>query len=131
MAHSGPKIVFGTAGMAAFPTEVGKEMLEVLKKHGVKELDTAFIYEGSEVALNKLGATKGDFILQTKAPFGSLSKSTILDAGRTSLDRLGVDSVDIYYLHAPDPSTPIEETLSGIQELYAAGKFKRVCIHRH
>lgn len=32
----------------------------------------------------------------------------------------------LYYLHAPDPTTPIEETLSAIQELYAAGKFKRI-----
>jgi len=36
--------------------------------------------------------------------------------------------VDIYYLHAPDPSIPLEETLSAIQEIYAAGKFKRVCL---
>lgn len=34
--------------------------------------------------------------------------------------------VDIYYLHAPDPTIPIKETLSAIQELYEAGKFKRV-----
>jgi aryl-alcohol dehydrogenase-like predicted oxidoreductase len=34
--------------------------------------------------------------------------------------------VDIYYLHAPDPTVPIKETLSAIQELYEAGKFKRV-----
>jgi aryl-alcohol dehydrogenase-like predicted oxidoreductase len=35
--------------------------------------------------------------------------------------------VDIYYLHAPDPATPIEDTLSAIQQLYKEGKFKRVC----
>ena len=35
--------------------------------------------------------------------------------------------VDIYYLHAPDPATPIEDTLSAIQQLYTEGKFKRVC----
>jgi aflatoxin B1 aldehyde reductase len=43
----------------------------------------------------------------------------------TSLERLGVNSVDILYLHSPDPTTSIEETLSGIQELYTQGKFKR------
>jgi len=117
--------VFGTAAIATFPTEVGKEMLDICEKHGVKELDTAYIYPGSELALNKFGATK-KFILQTKAPLGNkLGKETILDGMKTSLENLGVDSVDIYYLHAPDPTTPIEETLSAIQELYAAGKFKR------
>lgn len=34
--------------------------------------------------------------------------------------------VELYYLHTPDTATPIEESLSAIQELYAAGKFKRV-----
>lgn len=34
--------------------------------------------------------------------------------------------VDIYYLHAPDPTTPIEETLSAISQLHKEGKFKRV-----
>lgn len=42
-----------------------------------------------------------------------------------SLQKLGVDHVNVYYLHSPDPGTPIEDTLAGIQELYAAGKFKR------
>lgn len=78
------------------------------------------------MALNKLGATK-KFIIQTKAPFGQkLTKQTVLNAMKTSLESLGVDKVDIYYLHAPDPTTPIEETLSAIQELYAAEKFERV-----
>lgn len=36
-----------------------------------------------------------------------------------------MSNVDIYYLHAPDPSVPIEETLEAIREVYAAGKFKR------
>ena len=39
---------------------------------------------------------------------------------------IDIRQVDLYYLHAPDNTTPIEETLSAIQELYAAGKFKRV-----
>lgn len=117
--------MFGTAGIAAFESETSQQMLEICEKHGVKELDTAFIYGGSELALNKLGATK-KFIIQTKAPFGQkLTKQTVLNAMKTSLESLGVDKVDIYYLHAPDPTTPIEETLSAIQELYAAEKFER------
>ncbi|CZR52810.1 related to aldehyde reductase (GliO) [Phialocephala subalpina] len=125
MANSGAKIVFGTAAIASFETETSKQMLEICEKHGVKELDTAFIYGGSEVALNKLGATK-KFIIQTKAPLGNkLTKETVLDGMKTSLENLGMDKVDIYYLHSPDPTTPIEETLSAIQELYAAGKFER------
>ena len=42
-----------------------------------------------------------------------------------SLEQLQVTNVETYFLHSPDPTTPIEETLSAIQELYLAGKFKR------
>jgi len=72
-----------------------------------------------------------------------MTKQGILDGMKKSLEDLGVDSVctctgilnaysdygkqvDLYYFHSPDPATPIEESLSAIQELYAAGKFKRV-----
>jgi len=41
-----------------------------------------------------------------------------------SLRRLGVDSVDLYYLHRPDPTTPIEHTVGAMAELVKAGKVK-------
>ncbi|XP_064391547.1 aflatoxin B1 aldehyde reductase member 2-like isoform X2 [Halichondria panicea] len=44
----------------------------------------------------------------------------------TSLSSLSVPSVDIFYLHAPDHDTPIEETLEAVQQLYTDGKFKEL-----
>ena len=41
-----------------------------------------------------------------------------------SLKNLGRDSVDLFYLHAPDHHTPIEETLRAVNELHVEGKFK-------
>ncbi|CEQ42918.1 SPOSA6832_04786 [Sporobolomyces salmonicolor] len=41
------------------------------------------------------------------------------------LKNLQTDSVDMWYLHAPDRSVPYEETLAGVDELYKEGKFKR------
>jgi aflatoxin B1 aldehyde reductase len=38
-----------------------------------------------------------------------------------------VEKVYIYYLHAQDSTTPIEETMDAIQVLYKAGRFERVC----
>jgi aryl-alcohol dehydrogenase-like predicted oxidoreductase len=127
MAQPTPAIVYGSAPIASFSTEVAKEMLDILEKHNVKQIDTASVYPGSELVLGKLGAPK-KFIIQTKAPGwspGALGKQSILDGLKKSLEDLQTDSVDIYYLHAPDPTTPIEDTLSAIQELYVAGKFKR------
>jgi aflatoxin B1 aldehyde reductase len=41
----------------------------------------------------------------------------------TSLKELGTDTVDIFYLHAPDHSVPFEETLEAVNELHKQGKF--------
>lgn len=98
---------------------------------------------GSEEFLGKHKAPE-KFIIQTKAiafKAGVQTKQGIIDSNKESLSRLGVESTDIYYLHGqsnsfcgnvanfdlvgPDTETPIEDTLAGIQEVYAAGKFKR------
>ena len=48
-----------------------------------------------------------------------LKRARVLEEARISLDeRLQVPAVDIFYLHAPDHNTPIEETLSACQQLY-------------
>lgn len=43
-----------------------------------------------------------------------------------SLERLGLDHVDLYYLHRPDPDTPIEETIGAMAELVTAGKIRHI-----
>lgn len=52
----------------------------------------------------------------------SLSKDDVLEQMATSLASLQMPSVDIYYLHAPDHNTPIEETLAACQQLYKGGE---------
>ncbi|KAH7357073.1 NADP-dependent oxidoreductase domain-containing protein [Rhexocercosporidium sp. MPI-PUGE-AT-0058] len=122
-----PAIVFGTAGVRAFSTEQLTEVFDILDKHNVKQLDTARIYGPSEGILGSAGAPKR-FIVSTKANGfapGSMGKQGVLESIETSLKELQAEQVDIFYLHSPDPNTPIEETLAAIQEIYAAGKFKR------
>jgi aryl-alcohol dehydrogenase-like predicted oxidoreductase len=43
-----------------------------------------------------------------------------------SLQRLGIDTIDLYYLHRPDPTVPIEETVGAMAELVAAGKVRHL-----
>ncbi|KAK9242398.1 NADP-dependent oxidoreductase domain-containing protein [Lipomyces tetrasporus] len=121
------KVIFGAAGIAMFPVEERKEILSVLEDNNVKEIDTAYIYPDSEAALAEVGAP-ARFTIDTKAPAfvpESLSKSSLLAGAKKSLDSLGVQQVDTYFLHAPDYDTPLEETLSAIQELFEAGTFVR------
>jgi aryl-alcohol dehydrogenase (NADP+) len=54
------------------------------------------------------------------------SRRHILDAVESSLRRLGTDYIDLYQLHAPDPGTPIDETLEALDSLVRSGKVRYV-----
>jgi aryl-alcohol dehydrogenase-like predicted oxidoreductase len=53
-----------------------------------------------------------------------LSETTIRQGAEDSLERLGIDSVDLYYAHKDDPDTPLEETLAAFGELLDEGKIR-------
>jgi len=105
-----------------------KELLKVLKEGDVPIIDSAQLYGNSEEFLGKVNA--GDeFIIDTKAKGGfepgTATKEGIIKGAKESLEKLKVKKVDIFYIHAPDSSIPISETLAGINEAYKAGYFSR------
>jgi aryl-alcohol dehydrogenase (NADP+) len=55
-----------------------------------------------------------------------LARDTVLAAAEDSLRRLGTDRIDLYYAHADDPDTPLEETMAAFGELVSAGKVRYV-----
>ena len=101
---------------------------------GVNFFDTANIYrygEAEEVVGRALrGIDRDDYVLATKVyfPMGNgpndrgLSRKHIFEQCERSLDRLGVDYVDLYQCHRPDPQTPLEETLRALDDLVRQGK---------
>lgn len=105
---------------------------------GVTLFDTADSYGGkggSEVLLGRaLGARRKDIVLATKfgLPMGEgdymkgASRRYIVQAVEASLRRLGTDYIDLYQHHYPDPDTPIEETLSALDDLVRAGKVRYI-----
>jgi aryl-alcohol dehydrogenase-like predicted oxidoreductase len=120
------KYIFGTRSAGKWPEEDAKQYLEILKEYEVHDLDTARGYIGSEKRLQELGATK-DFIIHTKAKAwasGALTKEGVLQSAKDSLEDLKLNQVETYFLHSPDPKTPITETLEAIQQLFKEGKFK-------
>jgi len=58
------------------------------------------------------------------AALRGLSAQTIRAAAEGSLRRLGTDVIDLYYAHADDPATPLEETLAAFDALVKAGKVR-------
>jgi aryl-alcohol dehydrogenase-like predicted oxidoreductase len=102
---------------------------------GINFIDTANIYsEGeSEVIVGKaLKGRRNDAVLATKvfAPVGpgaherGLSRKAIEEQVDKSLARLGTDVIDLYQIHRPDPTTPLEETLSTLNDLVRKGKVR-------
>ncbi len=102
---------------------------------GITFFDTADIYGDtlSETYLGvALGERRAEAIIATK--FGmpiddtryGASPAYVKRACEDSLSRLGVETIDLYQLHYPDESVPIEETLGALHELVAAGKVREI-----
>jgi aryl-alcohol dehydrogenase-like predicted oxidoreductase len=106
---------------------------------GVTFFDTADTYSAgaSEVATGRILSkllTRDELVIATKVfmPMtpgengGGLSRKHILAAIDASLERLGVDYVDLYQIHRWDPRTPIEETMEALHEIVRAGKARYI-----
>jgi aryl-alcohol dehydrogenase-like predicted oxidoreductase len=101
---------------------------------GVTFFDTAEIYGnggGSERFLGEILEGRRDrVVLATKVGWGGEHGDGSADAVRKAIDgslaRLRTDHVDLYYLHRPDPGTPIAETLGALDELVRAGKVRAI-----
>ncbi len=106
---------------------------------GVNFFDTADTYSNgaSEVATGRLvGKYLGreEAVVATKVfmPMtpgengGGLSRKHVLSAIDASLDRLGLDYVDLYQIHRWDPRVPIEETMEALHDVVRAGKARYI-----
>ena len=112
----------------AATTEMIAHALEV----GVNFIDTANCYSHGTSeqfighALRELGVSRENVVLASKVYFneGMLSRDAILREIDGSLQRLGTDYLDLYYIHRFDYTTPIEETMETLDELVKAGKVR-------
>ena len=109
-------------------------------EQGVIFFDTADVYNGgqSEVItgrlLSTLFATREEYVVATKVHGktmpgengGGLSRKHILASIDASLQRLGLDYVDLYQIHRWDPRTPVEETMEALAAVVAAGKARYI-----
>jgi aryl-alcohol dehydrogenase-like predicted oxidoreductase len=114
--------------------EKSKAVVHAAFDAGITFIDTADVYGnrgGSETVLGAvLGDHRKEVFLSTKFGIpmddeGRLkggSRAYVLRAIEASLTRLRTDWIDVYYVHRPDPATPIEETLAALDDLKRQGK---------
>ena len=117
------------------------EVLDAYFAAGGNFIDTADTYgrrgpEGpgaSERIVGRWIAARGNreqLVLATKVGMSpelrGLSRETILRGCEASLERLGIERIDLYYAHQDDPRTPLQETLGAFAELIDAGRVRHV-----
>jgi aryl-alcohol dehydrogenase-like predicted oxidoreductase len=122
---------------ARIDSERTRAVVEAALEVGITFLDTADVYGGgggSERMLGEILAGRRDsVVLATKFGYDATdsfsprgSPENVRRSIEGSLERLRTDYVDLYYLHSPDPMTPIGETLSALDELVRAGKVRAI-----
>lgn len=131
------KVIVGLMGSSAASgsssmngTEQLRSLLATLKKHDIRDLDTARVYNKgqNEEDLGGVPEAKSDFSIATKAPGfsdGSLAYQKVIDNCHASLEALKQKTIDLYYFHGPDSQTPLSESCRAIGELHEQGKIAR------
>lgn len=138
-------LVLGTANFAdPTPEDEATEIVERAVDAGINLIDTGDNYAAGECeryigrALEKTGlrdrvllATKVHFPMGPGPNDGGNTRHHILQGCDDSLNRLGIDYIDIYQVHRPDPTTHQEETLEALNDLVRWGKVRYIASSTH
>ena len=117
--------------------DASARMLQLAWDKGINFFDNAEIYSAGESerimgsALRKLSLRRSSYLISTKLYWGlhdapneknTLNRKYLLEAIEGSLERLGMDHVDLVFCHRPDPETPMEETVRAMSDIVSSGK---------
>ncbi|AOT03059.1 aldo/keto reductase [Arthrobacter sp. U41] len=127
------QLVLGTMAFGdTVDADGAASMVDAALDAGVTVIDTANGYAGGaseEILASLLPKRRNSFLLATKAgiphpdagEYPPLSAAGLHRSVHGSLRRLGVDRIDLFYLHQPDRATPVQETMGAIAELVQQG----------
>ena len=122
---------------AQLDTGRARDCLAAAADAGVNFFDNAEAYAGGDSerimgkAIAELGWSRNEYVISTKVFWGltdapnmknTLNRKYLLHAIDGSLERLGLDFVDLLFCHRADPNTPIEETVWAMSDIIASGK---------
>ena len=113
------------------------ELMAAARDYGVNFFDNAEIYAGGKseevmgAALKRLGWRRSSYLVSTKFYWGiedganeknTLNRKRLIEGINGSLQRFGLEYVDLIFCHRPDPTTPIEETVWAMHNIIEWGK---------
>lgn len=117
--------------------DAAADMIKLAYDKGINFFDNAEVYAGGQsetimgAAFRKLGLRRGSYLVSTKLFWGinegpneknTLNRKYLLEGMDGSLERLGMNHVDLVLCHRPDPETPMEETVRAMSDIVSAGK---------
>src|SRR3954471_24782171 len=149
LGHSGLRVSALTLGTMTFggrdkfasvgstDVEGGTRQVDMCLDAGVNLIDTADVYSAGlseEIVGRTIRGRRDRVLLATKArmPMGEgpndagLSRHHLIRAAEASLRRLGTDYIDLYQVHEWDGVTPLEETLTALDDLVRSGKVRYI-----
>lgn len=126
------RVTFGCGGSQMMAGENADELLDACVEMGITTFDTAENYGLSEVSLGnwmRRRRNRDDVVIITKGchPYNGVDRVTPKDLTRDieqSLERLGTDYIDIYFLHRDDLKIDVGEMVEILNEYYRKGKIR-------
>ncbi|MNO80648.1 putative oxidoreductase YtbE [compost metagenome] len=122
-------------GIGVFKVEEGPELVGAVKAavaHGYRSIDTAAIYDNERSvgqaireALQETGLSREDLFITSKVWNSDLGYESTLAAYETSLEKLGLDYLDLYLIHWP-VAGKYKDAWRALEELYKAGRVKAI-----
>jgi diketogulonate reductase-like aldo/keto reductase len=116
-----PAIGFGTWKYTG-----GLEPLRAILDRGACFLDTAEIYGTEELVGEAIRGRRQQVFLATKVAPRNFRRPNLIRAAEDSLRRLRTDFIDLYQLHWPNFTVPVEESMAAMEELADAGKIRYI-----
>lgn len=126
-----PALGFGVFRMS--DAEV-QSVIPAALEAGFRHFDTAQIYENEAAlgqALKAAGAKRQDLFLTTKVWVANYSTDRFAASVDESLDRLGVDQVDLLLAHWPGDAVPVEQQVAWLNQMQAAGKTRLIGVSNY
>ena len=107
-----------------------RDMYDAALEAGITHFDTAYVYNdgrSEELLGSFLGTERDRLIIATKAAYsGGGSRQNIHDSFETSRKRLGLDVIDVLYMHRYDPDTDLHESIEALADLKQAGRIRYI-----
>ena len=122
--------VIPQVGLGVFQTPDGDTTVNAVQtalENGYRHIDTAMIYRNEAsvgAGIRRAGLPRGDFFVTTKLWNDDIRAHRGKDAFQESLDRLGLDYVDLYLIHWP--ADEWQQAWDDLQEIYASGRAKAI-----